>query len=190
MSSILHSKPQTFLLPKPKANMAKSVFMVMLVSIVMVCPIFSQEIDPYSQEVPEDVAISPTSDFDIYVESPDEAPFEEAGSPAMEYDMELAHHYSHKQLDFLQACAEKPSVKCGDEVFKNMLDETTPITDECCRDILKMGKDCHLGLVKIIFATYEYKNIASKGIPNSKQTWNDCVRRVGSKIGAPVSLEQ
>ncbi|AEE32170.1 ECA1 gametogenesis family protein (DUF784) [Arabidopsis thaliana] len=173
--------------------MTKSLLMVTLVSIVMFYmarPIFSQEIDPYSQEVPKDVAISPSSKFDIYVEAPGEAPFEEADSPAMEYDRELAHHYSHKQLDFLEACSEKPSSKCGNEVFKNMLDETVPITDECCRDILKIGKDCHLGLVKLIFATYEYKNKASKGIPKSKQTWNECVFRVGSKIGAPVSFEQ
>jgi len=172
--------------------MAKSLLMVMLVSIVMFYmarPICSQKINPHSQEMPEDVAISPSSDFD-YVEAPDEAPFEEADSPAMEYDRELAHHYSDKQLKFLEACSEKPSSKCGNEVFKNMLNETMPITEECCRDILKMGKDCHLGLVKLIFATYEYKNIASKGIPKSKQTWNECVHRVGSKIGAPVSFEQ
>ncbi|CAH8254810.1 unnamed protein product [Arabidopsis lyrata] len=151
--------------------MAKSLLMVMIVSVVMFYmnrPIFSHEIDPDSQEVPKDVAIS----------------------PAIEYDMEISHHYSHKQLDFLEACADKPSTKCGNEVFKNMLDETTPITDACCRDILKMGKDCHLGLVQIIFATYEFKNFSSKGIPKSKQTWNDCVRRVGNKIGAPDSFEQ
>ncbi|XP_010498390.1 PREDICTED: uncharacterized protein LOC104776077 [Camelina sativa] len=173
--------------------MAKSFTMIMLVSIVMFYmanPIFSQEIDPYSEEVPEDVAMSPT-DFEFYVETPDEAPFEEADSPAMKYDTELIHHYSHKQLDFLRGCAEKPSSKCGDTIFKNLVDETTstPITDECCRDILKIGRDCHLGIVKVLFSTYEYKDIASKAIPRSKQTWNDCVRRVGSNIGAPVSLE-
>ncbi|EOA14927.1 hypothetical protein CARUB_v10028270mg [Capsella rubella] len=171
--------------------MAKSLLMVMLVSIVMFYmarPVLSQIIDPYSEEVPEDVAMSP-SDFEIYVESPEEAPFDEADSPAEEYDRELAHHYSHEQLEFLAACGKKQNTKCGDEVFKNMLVDTPQITDECCRDILKIGKDCHLGLVKIIFTTYEYKSYASKGIPKSKQTWNDCVRRVGSNIGAPVSLE-
>ena len=97
----------------------------MLMSIVMFYmarPICSQKINPHSQEMPEDVAISPSSDFD-YVEAPDEAPFEEADSPAMEYDRELAHHYSDKQLKFLEACSEKPSSKCGNEVFKNMSSE-------------------------------------------------------------------
>lgn len=172
--------------------MAKSLLMVMLISIVMfntARPIFSQEIDPYSQDLPEDVNVSPTSDFDIYVEAPDEAPYE-ADSPAAKYDMTLAHRYSHKQLDFLQNCLQKTTTKCGDEVFKNMLDETTQMTNECCRELLKLGKDCHLGLVQIIFATYEYINIASKAIPRSKQTWNTCVRQVGSQIGVPVSLEQ
>ncbi|CAA0395071.1 unnamed protein product [Arabidopsis thaliana] len=149
--------------------MAKSLLMVMFVSIVMfymACPIFSQEIH-------EDVAISPT-------------PFEEANSPAMEYDMKLPH-YSQKVFDFLETCAEKPSSICGGEIFQNVLDATTLVTDKCCRDILKIGKDCHLGLIKIFFSSYEYKNIAS--IPRSKQTWNDCFRRVGSKIGVPVSIE-
>lgn len=164
----------------------------MLVSIAISCtasPIFSQEIDQYSENVPEDVNISPTPDFDIYVESPDEAPYE-ADSPAMAYDMELTHHYSHKRLDFLQNCLQKPSSKCGVDIFKNLLDvTTTQLTDECCRDLLKIGKDCHLGLAQIIFSSYEYKNIASKAIPKSKHTWNDCVGRVGSQIGDPVSLE-
>ncbi|KAG7543179.1 Prolamin-like domain [Arabidopsis thaliana x Arabidopsis arenosa] len=149
--------------------MAKSLLMVMLVSIVM----FYMARPIFSQEVHEDVVISPT-------------PFEEANSPAMEYDMNLPH-YSQKEIDFLKACVEKPSSICGGEIFQNVLDEKNLVTDECCRDILKIGKDCHLGLIKIIFSSYEYKNIAS--IPRSKQTWNDCVRRVGSKIGAPVSFE-
>ncbi|CAH2053969.1 unnamed protein product [Thlaspi arvense] len=173
--------------------MAKSLFMIMFVSAIVIffmsCPIHSQEIDQYSEELPEDVSISPSMDFDLYLESPDEAPIE-ADSPAMEYDMELAHRYSYKQLDFLQNCLQKMSSKCGDEIFKNMMDETAQIlTNECCLDLLKLHKDCHLGLAQIIFSTYEFKDIASKAIPKSKQTWNDCARRVGSQIGVPVSLE-
>ncbi|CAA7016181.1 unnamed protein product [Microthlaspi erraticum] len=156
----------------------------------MVSPIFSQEIDQYSEELPEDVNISPTSDFEIYVESPDESPLEEADSPTMEHDMELADHYTYKRLDFLQDCLEKQNSKCRDSIFKDLLDETTQIlTDECCRDLLKIGKDCHLGLAQLILSSYKYKNIAFKAIPKTKQSWNDCVRRVGNQIGVPVSLE-
>ncbi|WZZ66189.1 hypothetical protein YC2023_077559 [Brassica napus] len=96
----------------------------------------SQEIDQYSQEVPEDVKISPTSDFDIYVESPDESSFEEADSPGEGKPVLLA---------------------------------------ECCGELLKIGKDCYLGIAQIILSSYEYINIASKAIPKSKQTWNDCI---------------
>ncbi|XP_010484859.1 PREDICTED: uncharacterized protein LOC104763144 [Camelina sativa] len=172
--------------------MAKSLLMVMMVSIVMfymVCPTFSQIINPYTDEVLEDVADSPTSDFEFYVESPDETPLEVADSPAMEYDTELASHYSHKQLDFLDSCIEKQGKKCGGQVYKNMFAESPQITDECCHHMLKVGKNCHLVWVKFIFTSYENKSFASKGIPKSKQSWNDCVRRVGSNIGAPVSLE-
>ncbi|KAG2272217.1 hypothetical protein Bca52824_066772 [Brassica carinata] len=50
--------------------MAKSLHIAMFVSIVMLFTsnsISSQEIDQYSQEAPGDVKISPTSDFDFYV---------------------------------------------------------------------------------------------------------------------------
>ncbi|CAL9248724.1 unnamed protein product [Arabidopsis halleri] len=83
--------------------MAKSLFMVMLVSIVMFSmarPIYSQKIDPYSQGIPEEADISPTP-----------------------LEIELAHHL-HK--DYILACPKKPSPKCEDEIFNNMLDETTP----------------------------------------------------------------
>ncbi|CAH8266681.1 unnamed protein product [Arabidopsis lyrata] len=156
--------------------MAKSFLMVMLISIVMFSmarPIYSQKIDPYSQGIPKEADISPT-------------PLEVADSPTTESEIELAHHL-HK--DYILACPKKPSPKCEDEIFNNMLDEMTPVTDECCRDVLNTGKDCHLAMVKIIFSTYDYKNIASKAIPKSKQTWNDCIRRVGNTIGAPVFFE-
>ncbi|KAG7640454.1 Prolamin-like domain [Arabidopsis suecica] len=150
--------------------MAKSFSMVMLVSIIifyMARPIYSRN------KILEDIDISPT-------------PVEGTDSPTTEYEIELAHRLHE---DYILACPKKPSSKCDDEIFNNMLDGTTPVTNECCRDILKTGKDCHLALVKIIFSTNDYKKIASKAIPKSKQTWNDCVRRVGMEIGAPVSFE-
>ncbi|KAL9298786.1 unnamed protein product [Arabidopsis thaliana] len=157
--------------------MAKSILMAILVSILtfsMVCPICSQKIHHYSKEISEDVDISPT-------------PVEGADSPTTEYEIKLAHRLHE---DYILACPKKPSSKCDDEIFQNMLDGTTPVTNECCLDILKTGKDCHLALVKIIFSTDDYKNIASRAIPKSKQTWNDCARRVSKEIGAPISFEQ
>ncbi|CDY08470.1 BnaA05g27060D [Brassica napus] len=139
--------------------MAKSLHIAMFVSIVMFFTsnsISSQKIDQYSQEAPGDVKISPTSDFDIYFE----------------------HHYTDKQFRFLEVCAQKlTSSHCGDVLFKNMVGEGTPVLlAECCAELLKIGKDCYLGTAQVILSTYEYRNIASKAIPKSKQTWNDCVR--------------
>ncbi|KAG2305818.1 hypothetical protein Bca4012_085395 [Brassica carinata] len=163
--------------------MAKSLHIAMFVSIVMgftSFPISSQEIDQYSQEIPEDVKISPTSDFDIYVESPGESPFKEADSPAMEYGKKFGHQYTDKQLGFLEVCFQKlNSSHCGDDLFKNMLDEGEPMfLGECCGELIKIGKDCYLGMAQIILSSYEYRNIASKAIPKSKQLWSDCVRGI------------
>ncbi|CAN6887401.1 hypothetical protein F2Q68_00017903 [Brassica cretica] len=175
--------------------MAKSIHIAMFVSIVMFFTSHlnsSQEFDQYSQEVPEDVKISPTSDFDIYVESPDESLFEEVDSPAMEYEMKSGHHYTHKQLGFLEACFQNlNSLDCGDNIFKNMLDEAAQgLSNECCHDLLKISKDCYLGMTQSTLSSYEYRFIASKAIPKSKQTWNDCVRRVGNQIGSPIAFEE
>ncbi|CDY08471.1 BnaA05g27070D [Brassica napus] len=161
--------------------MAKSIYIEMFVFIAlffMLHSTSSQEIDQYSQEVPEDVKISPTSDFDIYVKSPDESSFEEADSPAMEYEMKFGHHYTDKQFGFLEVCAQKlNSSHCGDALFTNMVGEGKPVLlAECCGELLRIGKDCYLGTVQVILTRYEYRNIASKAIPKSKQTWNDCVR--------------
>ncbi|RID63921.1 hypothetical protein BRARA_E02883 [Brassica rapa] len=175
--------------------MAKSLYIAMFVSIVMFFmanSISSKKIDQYSQEAPGDVKISPTSDFDIYVESPDESLFEEVDSPAMEYEMKSGHHYTHKQLGFLEACFQNlNSLDCGDNIFKNMLDEAAQVlSNECCHDLLKISKDCYLGMTQSILSSYEYRFIASKAIPKSKQTWNDCVRRVGNLIGSPIAFEE
>ncbi|KAF8085256.1 hypothetical protein N665_0674s0021 [Sinapis alba] len=173
--------------------MAKSLSMLMLVFTLvffMAHTTFSQKIDRYSLEVQEDVNISPMPDFDIYVESPDESPFE-ADSLTMEYNRKLGSHYSDKQFNFVQICLQNMNSDCGDNIFRNMLDNTTTqLTNECCRDLLKMGKDCHMGVAQIISSNTEYINIASKAIPKSKHTWKDCVRRVGSYIGSPISLEE
>ncbi|RID63922.1 hypothetical protein BRARA_E02884 [Brassica rapa] len=161
--------------------MAKSLHIAMFVSIVMFFTsnsISSEEIDQYSQEAPGDVKISPTSDFDIYVEYPDESSFKEADSPALEAEAKFEHHYADKQFRFLKVCAQKlTSSHCGDVLFKNMVSEGTPVLlAECCAELLKIGKNCYLGTAQVILSTYEYRNIASKAIPKSKQTWNDCVR--------------
>ncbi|KAF2544314.1 hypothetical protein F2Q70_00037465 [Brassica cretica] len=173
--------------------MAKSLSMLTLVFTVvfiMAHTTFSQQFDRYSLEVPEDVNISPMPDFDIYVETPDESPVE-ADSPTMEYNMKLGRQYSDKQFNFLQICLQKLNSDCGDNIVKNMLDKTTTqLTNECCLILLKIGKDCQLGVAHIISSNTEYNNIASKAIPKSKHTWKDCVRRVGSHIGSPIFLEE
>ncbi|KAL1199665.1 hypothetical protein V5N11_019426 [Cardamine amara subsp. amara] len=87
--------------------MTKSLIMAMLISVVifnMGHSISSWEMDQYAQDIPDDIKISPISEFDIHVEAPE--PYV-ADSPAAKYDVAHAPHYSHKQLKFLQDCAKK-----------------------------------------------------------------------------------
>ncbi|KAF8085257.1 hypothetical protein N665_0674s0022 [Sinapis alba] len=148
----------------------------------------SQEFDQYSLEVPEDVKISPMPDFDIHDESPE--PPSEADSPTMEYKLDLGGYYSVKELDFLQACLKKLDSDCGSKILMDMNDKTTTqLTTECCRDLLKIGRGCHLIVAELMSVNMDYYNSASKAVPKSKYTWKDCVHRVESHIGAPISLE-
>ncbi|CAN6887407.1 unnamed protein product [Brassica oleracea] len=85
----------------------------------------------------------------------------------MEYEMKSGHDYTDKQLGFLEACFQNlNSLDCGDIIFKNMLDEAAQVlSDECCHDLLKINKDCYLGMTQIPLSSYEYRFIASKAFP-------------------------
>ncbi|RID80734.1 hypothetical protein BRARA_A03374 [Brassica rapa] len=161
--------------------MAKSLSMLMFVFTVvsfMSPTIFSQEYD-YSLE---DVSIPPIPD---YIEAPSQ--------PQVSY-------YTNEEFAFLQDCLKKVETDyCAAKIFKDMLDETTtPLTIGCCRNLLKIGRDCHLigRDCHLVVAKYEtipqfayFDPSASNAVPKSKYTWKDCVRRVESHIGPPISLE-
>ncbi|XP_010520656.1 PREDICTED: uncharacterized protein LOC104799715 [Tarenaya hassleriana] len=160
--------------------MAKSFLIALLVSALAAHPIFGKLYEF------ED-ASSPVPSHEFIIEVPDVEP-ELVNPPAQAYDSELFSHYSPERLKYLHDCSEKSSSKCGDEVLRNAIRDS-PVSRDCCVDLLKLGKECHLSLIQLVFSTYEYKDMASKGVPKSKQTWNMCVNMVGSEIGAPVSLE-
>lgn len=137
--------------------MAKSLLMIMLVSIVvffMSHPTSSQEIYQYSQQEPVNVNIL----------SPIEAP---ANSPVVKYERELMHHYSHKRLEYLHVCLEKMNSDYRNKIFNNLLDEIKIqiLMNECCLHLLNIGKNFHLGVAQIIMSIYEYIDIGTNAIP-------------------------
>ncbi|KAL1191769.1 Protein DOWN-REGULATED IN DIF1 11 [Cardamine amara subsp. amara] len=129
------------------------------------------------QTLAQDKEISPIS-LDSYADVP----------TATAYDHELLRHMTLKRIKFLLDCDDKLSSKCGIEMTKGFYNNK-PVSEECCENILKIGRDCHVGLMNLALATYELKDLAYEILPRSKQMWNTCVRTTAARIGAPLAFE-
>ncbi|CAK9135087.1 unnamed protein product [Ilex paraguariensis] len=95
---------------------------------------------------------------------------------------------SPKGVAYLETCVKKLTEKCGNEVFSGVF-VNTPVTKECCKNLEKMGKLCHLKIVSTLLnvplvqaTSTEKSEILSK----SDYVWSQCVS-VGHVIGAAVS---
>ncbi|EOA37587.1 hypothetical protein CARUB_v10011939mg [Capsella rubella] len=128
------------------------------------------------QTLAQDDEITPTSSFAY------------GPSPSYEYDQELLHHMTAKRIKFLQDCSHNMSSKCGVEMTKGLINDK-PVSEKCCMEFLKIGRDCHQGLMNFVFSTYELKDDAIEILPRSKKMWNTCVQSTAAKIGAPIAFE-
>ncbi|ESQ30135.1 hypothetical protein EUTSA_v10012072mg [Eutrema salsugineum] len=107
---------------------------------------------------------------------------------ALAYDHELLHKMTIQRIRFLEDCTNKLSPKCGMEMTEGLVNDK-PVSGECCEDILKIGIDCHQGLMTFVFSTYELKDVAYEILPRSKKIWNHCVQTTAARIGAPIAFE-
>lgn len=148
--------------------MEKAILITFLIATSMVYQTLAQEEE-----------ISPIS-------SPESLAYEPAA--AYEYDYELLDHMTTQRIKFLQDCSDRLSSKCGVEMADGLIDEK-PVSEECCKNFLKIGRDCHEGLMTFVFATYELKDVAYEILPRSKRMWNKCVLTTAAKIGAPLAFE-
>ncbi|XP_010525759.1 PREDICTED: uncharacterized protein LOC104803521 [Tarenaya hassleriana] len=114
---------------------------------------------------------------DLYIDGTEPAP--SPGTPVA----------SPEFIGLLKSCVAKLDEPCGEEIFSHMFGDSTHVSAPCCEKLLKMGMKCHVALSSIVLSTDELKARKAEGIPRSKKIWNTCVSEVGSKIGAPVSLE-
>ncbi|KAJ4885760.1 hypothetical protein Rs2_25508 [Raphanus sativus] len=67
---------------------------------------------------------------------------------------------------------------------------TTPLTIECCRDLLKFGRDCHLVVANFTSVPMAGYPSTSNAVAKSKYTWKDCVHRIESYIGVPQQSQE
>ncbi|CAA7013782.1 unnamed protein product [Microthlaspi erraticum] len=147
--------------------MEKAIFMTFLIATSMA---YNQAL---AQEE-DDISPSPQQSLDF--------------AAAVHYDHELLDHMTTQHLRFLEDCSDKLSSKCGIKLTEGLA-EDKPMSVECCENVLKIGIDCHKGLMDFVFTTYELKNKANEFRPKSKRIWNQCVQTIGSRIGVPIAFE-
>ncbi|CAN8321617.1 unnamed protein product [Cochlearia groenlandica] len=151
--------------------MKKAILITFLIATSMV---YSNK--ALAQEVEEDISPSPEQYY--------------AGVPAAIYDYGLLHdHMTTRRVRFLQDCTAKLTSDCGMEITKGLIKDDDTVSEDCCKDILKMGRECHQGLMNFVFSTYELKDLANEILPRSKKIWNQCVVTIGASIGAPIAYE-
>ncbi|VVB00387.1 unnamed protein product [Arabis nemorensis] len=144
--------------------MEKAILIMFLVATSMAYQTLAQE---------EEISPSPQQFVDV---------------PAAVYDHELLSHMTTQRVRFLQDCSDKLSSKCGIEMTEGLVNDKA-VSEECCKDILKIGRECHEGLMNLVFSTYELKDIANEILPRSKRIWNQCVQTTAARIGVPFTFE-
>ncbi|XP_056160078.1 uncharacterized protein LOC130135308 [Syzygium oleosum] len=77
-------------------------------------------------------------------------------------------------------CAKGMTYDCGSAFFQIIvLADTFEPTNECCRELVKAGKNCHNQFVELILSTHKsIRGTVSDVRRRSNETWNNCVAGV------------
>ncbi|CAL9233386.1 unnamed protein product [Arabidopsis halleri] len=98
-----------------------------------------------------------------------------------DYNVNMYRKYSKKQKDYLKNCSKKMDVpyQCAEEVLAEILLNKSASRD-CCRGIVKAGKECHMEYMNLFFQVYQLKRFSSKRFSKANAIWNRCSAEVGA----------
>lgn len=115
-------------------------------------------------------SVSPQPDYD----DDDMAPY--SSEPYIEpVDPPESPEEAAERDYLLRKCADKLNHDCGEAIFTNIFQNASNVfTDDCCRNLVSIGKDCHIRMVRYIAGREEYKANASITVPKGQQVWNKC----------------
>ncbi|KAK6128360.1 hypothetical protein DH2020_037891 [Rehmannia glutinosa] len=83
--------------------------------------------------------------------------------------------------EFLEACAEKLTDKCGTEVVYAIFKKNKKVDKSCCKKLLKMGRECHDELIKGLRNLGEYAKDEKEVKAKSDHVWKHCQDITGDK---------
>lgn len=84
---------------------------------------------------------------------------------------------------FVGKCGENLSKHCGEEIRNDLL-EIENMSGYCCKQLVQMGKICHMGMVRLA-ATSVNKEESSTIISNSARVYNKCSRVINTIASSP-----
>ncbi|KAM1217099.1 hypothetical protein TB2_013112 [Malus domestica] len=125
---------------------------------------------------------------------PDLAP-EEAPIIVKDFPPEPLPGRDSDQSNFLEACAVRLTGDCGEAIFTDIFwNQTSPISDHCCRNLVGLGLRCHVGLVANIINNHPaaFKTNEIMLLLRSLDIWNMCalVAKVEPAIPSPSPHEE
>lgn len=71
-------------------------------------------------------------------------------------------------------CERRFTIKCGIEIGNSIFDGGE-VSDNCCRDVVALGKLCHDIIVNKTLAVYHPSANKAQALAKSEQVWNECV---------------
>ncbi|XP_074347126.1 protein DOWN-REGULATED IN DIF1 11-like [Apium graveolens] len=85
---------------------------------------------------------------------------------------------------FVAKCVGNLSKNCGEEIRNDLL-EIENMSAYCCKQLVQMGKICHMGMVGLAATTSVNKEESSTISSNSARVYNKCERIINIIASSP-----
>ncbi|KAG2317965.1 hypothetical protein Bca4012_069064 [Brassica carinata] len=123
------------------------------------------------EDVDDEPLVNPGHEFDTL----------DTISPASEdYNKYILENLPPKFKKNIESCMDKMGrvgIKCADDVLKEIL-TNEPASRECCLEVVRNGKECHMVISKLAFQFYQLKRFASQVSFKINEVWNRCSAEV------------
>ncbi|KAF7153990.1 hypothetical protein RHSIM_Rhsim01G0015900 [Rhododendron simsii] len=93
-------------------------------------------------------------------------------SPAAE-DLNYINSIPPAERKLLDDCSNRMTRKCGDNVVSGLLMKSE-VSDDCCTQLVRMGKKCHNHLVKLLVRYPDFRQNAATIKESSRKIWSGC----------------
>lgn len=94
-------------------------------------------------------------------------------SPVAAEDLNYISSIPPAERKLLDDCSNRMTRKCGDDLVSGMLTKSE-VSDDCCRQLVRMGKKCDKHLVKLLVRFPDFRQDSATIKENSRKIWTGC----------------